>query len=262
MPEVQGQGQSLVRPGALPHTLTDTSQARTLYSALIRAYGERAPRPQADPLDELIGTILSQHTSDTNSGRAYARLRSSFPTWPDVLAASEADIADAIRVGGLASTKARRIKDCLALLAGRYGEPTLRALAALDDATAASALTAIPGVGPKTAACVLLFALGRAVIPVDTHVHRVTRRLGIVTADASAEDVQRVLESLFPPDPFICYNLHVGLIAHGRQVCRARNPACATCSLANLCPVPGQARLSGPAQPHAATPLPTRSESR
>jgi endonuclease III len=217
------------------HSEASASRAAAILGILRRTYGEPTPRSQVDPLDELIATILSQSTSDTNSGRAFASLREAFPTWAEVLAAPVDAVSAAIRIGGLADTKARYIHRCLAILAERRGELSLGFLDALDSAAAAAVLTAMPGVGAKTAACVLLFALGRPVIPVDTHVHRVARRLGLAPADASPERVEAALESQYPADSTTCYHLHLHLVTHGRQVCGARTPACVECPLLPHC---------------------------
>ena len=149
--------------------------------ALLNAtYGAKTVVPGGDPLGGLIGTILSQATSDTNSGRAHEALRAAFPTWDEVLAAPEEALADAIRSGGLANLKARRIQQTLGAILAEHGDLDLGFLADLPLDEAIGWLTALPGVGPKTAACVLLFDLGRPALPVDTHVHRVTRRLGLI----------------------------------------------------------------------------------
>jgi endonuclease III len=234
----------------VPRSQASDSRAAAILGILRRTYGEPRPRSRVDPLDELIGTILSQNTSDTNSGRAFANLRAAFPTWAEVLAAPVDAVASAIRTGGLADTKARYIHRCLANLAERRGELSLGFLEALDSAEATAVLTALPGVGAKTAACVLLFALGRPVIPVDTHVHRVARRLGLAPADASPEQVEAALESQYPADTTTCYHLHLHLVTHGRQVCGARTPACVECPLLPHCEY-GAGRLarSAPA-PH------------
>lgn len=233
MSEVQGEGQAL-SPAATPADSADRpSLAGLVHDRLLRAYGPRRWRPHGTPLDELIATILSQHTSDANSARAFDSLRRAFPTWDRVLAAPEADVAEAIRVGGLARVKAPRIKALLADLAERYGALSLDFLAELSTADARAVLEAIPGVGPKTAACVMLFSLGRPALPVDTHVHRVSERLGLVPAGLSAERVERELEASLPPDAY--YAFHINLIAHGRGVCKAQRPRCEGCALADLC---------------------------
>jgi endonuclease-3 len=184
-------------------------------------------------MTELVLTILSQNTSDANSGRAFMRLLARFPTWQEVMQAPEDALADAIAVGGLANRKAPRIKAALAEVLQRRGSFDLGFLKEMPVAEAKAWLRSLPGVGPKTAACVLLFALGMPAMPVDTHVHRVARRLGLVPAAASAEKAHEVLEALLAPDEI--YPLHVLLIRHGRRLCRAQQPLCGRCPLASGC---------------------------
>ena len=205
-----------------------------IHQRLAAAYGRPVWRCHGDPLDELVGTVLSQHTSDANSVRAFGRLRQVFPSWRDVLAAPVGQIEDAIRSGGLANVKAPRIKALLADLTARHGELSLDFLRDLDTPTAREFLLAMPGVGPKTAACVLLFSLGRPAIPVDTHVHRVCRRLGLVPPNATPEATEAALEAAIPAEA--AYSFHINIIRHGREVCRAQRPACERCFLADLCP--------------------------
>ena len=219
-------------------TLTPTdyrpaTKAQLVLERLVAAYGPRVWHPDGDPLDELIATILSQHTSDVNSARSFARLRAAFPTWEDVLAADDAAVAEAIRSGGLAAVKAPRIRALLASLKAAYGTPRLDFLRETPTPDARQILEDIPGVGPKTAACVLLFCLGRPVVPVDTHVHRVARRIGLAAANASPGAVEEALEAALPPERY--YSMHVSLIAHGRKTCKAQRPLCETCPVADLC---------------------------
>jgi len=172
-----------------------------------------------------------------NSERAFASLKARFPAWADVLAAPADAVADAIRIGGIADQKAVRIQRILATVAAREGALDLSRLHELDDAAVEAYLTSLPGVGPKTAACVLLFSMGRAAFPVDTHVHRVAIRLGWLRAGTSADRAHESLRDLVPPD--IRYDLHLALIAHGRTVCRAQRPACPTCVLRDRCAFAG-----------------------
>ena len=198
------------------------------------AYGVDAPeREDEDPIGAIVGTILSQHTTDANSHRAYERLRAAYPDWGAVRAASDSSLAETIRVGGLANVKARRIKQCLDAIETQYGDLDLSGLhnAPLEDAR--KALRELPGVGPKTAACVLLFNLGMPAIPVDTHVHRVSRRLGLIGPKVSAEAAHVVLEAVVAPSD--AYAFHVGLVRHGRRVCKAGRPLCSLCPLTDLC---------------------------
>lgn len=195
--------------------------------------GAFVPHPRLPIIDELVATLLSQHTSDINSGRAFERLKAAFPSWEQVADAPSGEVEDAIRCGGMASQKARRIRQILAAIEEREGSIDLRRLSDLDDAAVETYLRSLPGVGPKTAACVLAFAMGRQAFPVDTHVHRIAARLGWVPAASTAEQAHQILAALVPPA--IKYDLHVALIEHGRTVCRAQQPRCGTCVLRDLC---------------------------
>jgi len=204
-----------------------------ILAILDRTYGPKEVDPDGDPLGGLIGTILSQATSDINSGRAYAALRAAFPTWEAVLEAPEEAVAEAIRGGGLANLKARRIQETLGTILELRGELDLGFLADMPLIEARKWLTGLPGVGPKTAACVLLFNLGRPALPVDTHVHRVSRRLGLIGARVSAEAAHDVLQAQVAPERV--YDLHVNFIWHGRRVCHAQRPKCEVCPLMRMC---------------------------
>lgn len=212
---------------------TPAIHLRAVDAALVEGYGEPALRPDGDPLGGLIATILSQHTSDVNSGRAYARLRERFPTWEAVLAAPQAQIVECIRAGGLAQIKAARIQEALAVLQERYGALDLGWLAGMSVSRARDALTALHGVGDKTASCVLLFNLGMPAFPVDTHVHRLSRRIGFAGPKMSPAAVQHCVEGA--AEPRHIYRLHVNLIRHGRAVCKAQRPRCASCAIRGLC---------------------------
>jgi len=209
-------------------------RARTVLNRLRKRYGELVPPRRTDPLEELILTVLSQHTSDVNAERAFAALRAAFPSWEDVVRAPTRALANAIRSGGLADTKAPRIQAILREVGERRGVFDLSYLAELSDEEARAELVSLPGVGPKTAAVVLSFALGRDAMPVDTHVHRVTRRLGLVPPKASAERADRILHELVPEG--LRTPLHVALIRLGREICKAPTPRCHLCPLQDICP--------------------------
>ncbi len=191
-------------------------------------------RPHWDATSELVLTLLSQNTSDTNSGRAFARLLQRFPSWRAVVEAPLAEVEDAIRPGGLAPTKAPRLQAMLREVFDRTGGFNLEFLKETPPAEAREWLRSLPAVGPKTAACVLVFALGVPALPVDTHVHRVATRLGLVAPKTPAEKAQEQLEALVPPEQQ--YVFHVMLIRHGRHTCTARAPACPRCPLLEICP--------------------------
>ena len=205
---------------------------------LAASYG-RPRRRRTDPLDSLIQTVLSQNTSDANSDRAFASLKDAFPTWERAAAARPGPIERAIRSGGLARTKSRRILKLLAAVRQREGGLHLRALRRLDATEADLRLRGLPGVGPKTRACVLLFAFGKHAFPVDTHVQRVTQRLGLIDEKASAERAHDILGPAVPQGRAL--DLHLNLIRLGRELCRARAPRCGACALRRLCPSCGTA---------------------
>jgi endonuclease-3 len=212
----------------------DRRRVRAIHRRLERHFGELLPPRRSDPLEELVLTVLSQHTSDLNAERAFASLRAAFPTWADIVRARPEQVADAIRSGGLANTKAPRIQAILREIGEREGRFDLSRLRRMADAEALAFLSSLPGVGPKTAAVVMAFSLGRDAIPVDTHVHRVSRRLGLIPPKASAERAHDILARTVPDE--LKTPMHVGLIRLGRQVCKAPVPRCEDCPLADLCP--------------------------
>lgn len=197
-------------------------------------YGPRAWQPRNEPLKELIQTVLAQHTTDLNAERSFDALWLRFGNWQTISEATVDAIAEAIQSGGLARQKAPRIKAILKEILQRRGDYSLDYLAALPFREALEWLTSLHGVGPKTARCVLLFALGMPCIPVDTHVHRVTKRLGLIGAKTNADQAHDILEQLVGPEN--AYRFHVYLIEHGRKVCKAPRPRCAACPLQEGCP--------------------------
>lgn len=209
------------------------ADATTVQRRLRDEQGAFVPKPVLPIIDEIVATVLSQHTSDVNSERAFAELKRRFPTWEQVADAPVEQVADAIRSGGMADQKARRIQRVLAAIEDREGAIDLGRLHDLDDAAVETYLLALPGVGPKTAACVLTFAMGRTAFPVDTHVYRIAVRLGWMPATATAEKAHQLLTPQVPPE--IRYDLHVAMISHGRNVCRAQRPRCEVCVLSDLC---------------------------
>ncbi len=212
---------------------------------LERRYGRPRWRPRFSPPEELVFTILSQNTTDANAARSLAALKRKYPRWQDVAAAAPTGIAAAIRAGGLADTKACYIKGALAGIIKDKGSLSFDFLKQMDDREAASYLTSFTGIGVKTAACVLLFALGRPVLPVDTHVFRVTKRLGLLEAKATRAGAHRVLGAITPaPD---VYSFHVNLVRHGRRVCKAGRPLCNNCVIEPLCPASEKEAIQHPA---------------
>jgi len=190
-------------------------------------------RKRVPPLDELIGTILSQNTNDANSGRAYANLTERFGTWQAVMEAPARRAAAAIRVGGLAKLKAPRIQRILRQLLAERGELSLDFLSRWPTAEAREYLCRFSGVGLKTASCVLLFSLGKPAFPADTHVLRVSKRLGLLDQRITMDQAHAALEALVPERDRL--SMHLNLIRHGRRICHARKPWCDRCVVSSVC---------------------------
>jgi endonuclease-3 len=231
------------------------ARLRSILRRLNRSYGRPSHGREGDPLDSLSATVRSQNTTDVNSGRAFSQLKARFPDWEQVLSARAERIAGAIRSGGLGDIKARRIKRILRQIEQDRGRLDLGFLRRLPLPEARDYLTGLPGVGPKTAACVLLFSLRRAAFPVDTHVLRVSRRLAIIPPTTTMEQAHDIYDALLTSDSSrrskvaweaqAMLALHLGLVRHGREICAARRPRCDSCPLSELCPrvgVTGAAR--------------------
>jgi endonuclease-3 len=197
-------------------------------------YGKKNWSPDRDPVAVLIQTILSQNTSDRNSDRAFDSLLATFKTWQDVADADTRAIARSIKIGGLADVKASYIKDVLNTINNTQGDFDLDFLRGLSLDKARDWLMQLPGVGMKTASCVLLFSLGLPALPVDTHVYRVSQRLGLFDNRMSVNQAHIFLESIVPQ--YMAYEFHILLIEHGRRTCKARNPYCYKCVLQSICP--------------------------
>jgi endonuclease-3 len=204
-----------------------------IVSRLEELYGVAEWKLRQNPLDELIHCILSQHTSDANSFRAYRLMRERYPTWEAVANAPVEELAATIRSGGLANQKAPRIQAVLRAIKDACGDYNLDWLRETPTPDARQFLLGLPGIGSKCAAIVLCFALGRPVIPVDTHVFRVSWRLGLIPKSLGEAKAHDALEAIIP-EPLV-YRFHVALIRHGRAVCKAQNPRCAQCPLQDLC---------------------------
>jgi endonuclease-3 len=209
---------------------------RALRERLRLVYGIPGAKPHGDPLAELVLTVLSQSTNDRNRDVAYFRLRDRFMTWDEVRDATVDAVEEAIRPGGISKVKSARIRDILAAIspAGAVELPALQSMSVPD---AQAYLCDLPGVGRKTAACVLLFALGMRDVPVDTHVSRVGTRLGLFRPGASFEEMHDEMLALTPRGAEL--ELHLNLLRHGRRTCHARRPACGDCALARMCPKVG-----------------------
>lgn len=218
----------------------DRRAQRRLSEVVLERLGERYDRPtwagpRLDPVSELVLTILSQNTADTNSFRAFTALRATYGSWAEVLAAPTDELVEVIRPGGLAPTKAPRIQAVLAEVHDATGSSwDLSFLGEWPLEQARQWLIDLPGIGRKTAAIVLLFGFGRPALPVDTHVHRVALRLGLIPPRTDVGHAHNLLESALQPDEM--YPFHVELIRHGRDTCRAPRPICGLCPLTDLCP--------------------------
>jgi endonuclease-3 len=219
---------------------------RSVHGRLRDAQGPFAPKAKLDPLDELVLTVLSQNTSDTNRDRAFAGLKERFATWEAVWGARPAELADAIRPGGIENVKAKRIMAILDEIRRREGKLSLARLKKMTDDDVSDYLASLPGVGPKTIACVLVFSLGRPAFPIDTHVHRIAGRLGWIDKKLSADKAHQSLSPRIPPE--IRYDLHVALIEHGRTICVARKPRCTECVLLDVCPAGAEFLAAGTAR--------------
>jgi endonuclease-3 len=204
-------------------------------------YGVPRLQPHGHPIAELILTVLSQSTNDRNRDVSYLRLRDRFPTWEAAMRAPVAELEEAIRPGGISSVKSARIQAILRAIAADPRDPprelSLDWLARAPIEEGRDYLTALPGVGRKTAACVLLFAYGLRDVPVDTHVSRVGTRLGLLPTGAPFPELHDQMLALTPPGQEL--ELHVNLLRHGRRTCHARSPACELCALARMCPSRG-----------------------
>ncbi len=207
---------------------------RKVLRVLEGRYGAVRKRPRQSPVDTLIATILSQNTSSANASAGFAELKDTFESWDSVADAPVEQIESCIRVSGLSQTKAPRIRNVLQRIRREHGVISLDSLASMSPEWAYDHLIRYDGVGPKTALCVLLFAFNMPVFPVDTHVHRVSVRLGLLPPNVSASDAHEILTPLIAPESR--YPLHVLMIAHGRDLCRPHDPLCDRCPLAALCP--------------------------
>jgi endonuclease-3 len=216
----------------------DTLKARRKHYQQIaplleEAYGYPEWRQHLSPVDELVSTILSQATSDTNRDKGFYALKERYPDWESVRDAAVEEIEQTIHSSGLAKQKAPRIKTCLQYLTEKVGTISLDFLAQMSTDEAKTWLTRMEGIGPKTAAIILCFAFNRPAFPVDTHVHRVTQRLGLINANTSADKAHDILEAIVPEEDY--YAAHLNIIRHGREICKARNPQCDRCFLRQHC---------------------------
>ncbi len=212
-------------------------ERETIYEVdklLVQVYGDKRWRKHAEPIDELVATVLSQHTNDVNRDKAFRQLKRRFPNWEQVLHAPTRSIAAAIKPAGLSNQKAPRIKAILQrIVEANEGKLSLNFLAEMPVSEAMDWLKRLPGVGPKTAACVLLFSFGKPVFPVDTHIYRISKRLGWLDEKVSEARANELLDKVVPDE--IKYRPHLFVIAHGRKICKPQNPRCNECVLKHLC---------------------------
>jgi endonuclease-3 len=215
------------------HELSPQEKIEWVQPALGQYYGDLVWKPGMDPLSELVLTILSQHTNDNNRDRAFASMKARYPTWEEVVEAPPEELAEAIRVGGLGNIKAPRIQVVLRQIWQERGSWDLGFLSNMPVEEAKAWLGKFNGVGPKTAACVLMFGCGQPVFPVDTHIYRVSQRIGLIDTRTNAEKAHAVLESMVPPEKR--YTFHINLIQHGRKICKAQRPLCELCVVREWC---------------------------
>jgi endonuclease-3 len=215
-----------------PHRLSSRF-LRRVYRRLTIVYDPPIWNESRSAIDELILTVLSQNTNDRNSHEGFRRLKERFSDWAEVERAPASSVAAAIKVSGLSRLKSRRIKDLLKRVHEERGEYSLEFLRYWDLDKANEYLLAIPGVGPKTAACVLAFSFGKPIFPVDTHILRVSKKMGILDEKCSADEAHRLLQNAVPKE--LTYPMHIMMIWHGRDTCHARNPNCAECALLSMC---------------------------
>jgi endonuclease-3 len=210
-----------------------STRALKVHEKLLEAFGQPTWRSPLPPVDELVSTILSQNTNDTNRDRAFNALRAKFPTWEMVRDAKTGEVISAIRSAGLANLKGPRIQKVLRAITEERGDLNLNFLKDLPLEEARNWLTQFNGVGPKTAAIVLCFSLGRPAFPVDTHIYRVTGRIGLRPEKMTVEQAHPYMEGLLPPETY--YAAHLNLIRLGREICQARKPDCPNCPIHKLC---------------------------
>lgn len=214
-------------------TTQSKQKAERACTALVHKYGKAVSQRSLPPVDELVMTILSQHTSDVNMSRAFESLKKRYDSWEQVLVAPQDELAETIRSSGMFNLKAKRIQSTLREINERVGRLDISHLEHMPLDEAKKWLTSLNGVGPKTAAIVLLFSFGRPTLPVDTHVWRVTKRLGIIDQNVSRERAHELLEQVVPRD--CIRSLNNNLVRHGREICKAQRPQCEICFLSDIC---------------------------
>ena len=206
-----------------------------IYQRLLRAYGERPLKPRREPMHELISTMLSHRTTQKNEAMAFEGMWQRFGSWEAICDAPVNELTEAIAPANFAEAKAPNIKKALQRIIGERGEPSIDFLRNLPVEEGLSWLMSLPGVGIKTASLVLLFCFGKEVLPVDTHVHRVSQRLGLIGSKVNPTAAHPLLLALLPSDPPVLFNFHVNMLRHGQKVCIWGTPRCTQCPLTDLC---------------------------
>lgn len=210
-------------------------KAWTVYQTLLQMYGEHPLKPRREPMHELISTMLSHRTTGKNEDMAYQRMRERFGSWEAIRDSPQAELAEAIAPANFAEAKAPNIQKTLAKIIEERGEANIDFLRDLPTDQGLAWLMSLPGVGIKTASLVLLFCFSKPVLPVDTHVHRVSQRLGLLGAKVSADAAHHLLLALLPPEPHVLYNFHINMLRHGQKLCVWGTPRCMPCSLKGVC---------------------------
>lgn len=211
------------------------AKAKQIYDLLLERYGARELKPRRDPMHELISTILSQRTTNANEALAYDRMWQRFGAWEAIRDADVKELTEAIEPSNYPETKAPHIKETLRQIIEERGEPNIDFLADLPVDEGMAWLMSHPGVGIKTASLVLLFCFAKPILPVDTHVHRVSQRTGLIGPKVGTEAAHHQLLVLFPPDPYVLFNFHKAALKHGQQLCVWGNPKCEPCPLKGMC---------------------------
>ncbi|MDQ4078335.1 MAG: endonuclease III [Chloroflexota bacterium] len=222
------------------------AKAMEMHERLLERYGERPRVPRREPMHELISTMLSHRTTQENEAEAYQNMWERFGSWEAIRDAPEEELIEAIKPANFPEVKAPRIKETLGIIIEERGEPSIDFLADMPTEEALEWLTNLPGVGIKTASLVLLFCFGHPVMPVDTHVHRVTGRVGLIPDKMSANKAHEALLELLPHDDHILFNFHINNLRHGQQLCVWRSPKCEKCPLPSICDWYSQHRTDRP----------------
>jgi endonuclease-3 len=210
-------------------------RAMAVYKRLLETYGERPLVPRREPMHELISTMLSHRTTQKNESLAFHRMWDRYGSWEAIRDAPFEELAEELEQVQFPGAKAENIKKALTRIIDAHGEPSIEFLREMPTEDGLAWLRSLPGVGIKTATLVLLFCFSKPVMPVDTHVHRVSQRIGLISPKASAEAAHSLLLELLPREPHVLFNFHIGMLKHGQQICIWGRPRCERCPLTDLC---------------------------